>query len=77
VAHSGITKRLHDVRGHFCHDKRARQTGEQWCGHDWVEYEPLRWKCERCGGKRWWRNEHQRGDVEKGRSFIQTYEVGA
>jgi hypothetical protein len=35
-------------------------------GEWWIEYEPLRWRCERCGGHRWWRREHSRGTPEVG-----------
>lgn len=66
VPGEGTWRRLHDVRGHFCHDKRAREAGHLWCSHDWVENEPLKWSCERCHGKRWWRHEHKRGHEEKG-----------
>lgn len=64
VAGHSVWKRLHDVRGHFCHNKVARESS---CMHaEWVEYEPLKWKCEKCGGLRWWRKEHKRGHEEKG-----------
>lgn len=66
VPGEGIWRKLHDVRGHFCHDKRAREAGHLWCTHEWIEFEPLKWSCERCNGKRWWRNEHKRGSDEKG-----------
>jgi len=68
-----IERRLHDVRGHYCHDRRARESG---CPHGaemagdfgewWTEYEVLRWKCQECGGKRWWRREHARGTANIG-----------
>lgn len=80
VAGEGIKRRLHDVRGHFCHDKRARAGCTHGEMHDgdfgefWVEYEPLRWNCERCNGKRWWRREHSRGKFEDG-MVIQEYAV--
>jgi hypothetical protein len=25
-----------------------------------------RWLCTACGGKRWWRTDHERGTAEKG-----------
>lgn len=75
VAGHGATKRLHDVRGHFCHNDRAKTSG---CMHpEWVETDwegdvqgstriPRRWKCLQCQGLRWWRKEHERGHEEKG-----------
>jgi hypothetical protein len=80
-AGSGIQRRLHDVRGHFCHDKKARagcphgsQDMGDW-GEWWEEYEPLRWTCTHCGGKRWWRKDCQRGRQEVGVIKEQTYAV--
>lgn len=77
---TGVQRRLHDVRGHFCHDKKARmgcqhgieQTGD--FGDWWQEYEPLKWKCTTCGGKRWWRTEHSRGHFVEG-IVLQQYAV--
>src|SRR5206468_4583912 len=75
VAGHGTTKRLHDVRGHFCHNERAKTAD---CMHPaWEETDwetdvaggariPRRWKCLRCTGLRWWRKEHERGHEEKG-----------
>lgn len=64
VAGEGIRRRLHDVRGHLCHNEVARTNG---CTHDWIEFADnhLKWKCE-CGGLRWWRAEHRRGHEVKG-----------
>lgn len=60
----GVMRRLHDVRGHYCHNKEARFSG---CMHDWIETKPLHWECSlKCGGLRWWRNEHKRGNADKG-----------
>lgn len=72
VAGSGVKHRLHDVRGHFCHDQQARkgcQHGSELFGDfgdHWDEYQPLKWKCRDCGGKRWWRKEHARGSLDEG-----------
>jgi hypothetical protein len=66
VPGQGVWRRLHDVRGHFCHDKRARAAGHDWCAHDWEETDPLHWQCTKCHGKRWWRHEHKRGHEDKG-----------
>ena len=76
----GIKRRLHDVRGHFCHDRRSREGcphGEEHAGDFgewWEEYDVLRWRCTTCGGKRWWRHEHKRGEPKIG-EVAQTYEV--
>lgn len=62
----------HPVRGHYKHDKRAWAGcphGKELAGDFgewWIEYEPLRWKCEECGGKRWWHPAHRRGDPALG-----------
>jgi hypothetical protein len=64
IAGVGVFRRLHDVRGHFCHNKEARFSG---CLHEWEETKPLHWECKlKCGGVRWWRTEHKRGHEEKG-----------
>jgi hypothetical protein len=63
-AGEGVWRRLHDVRGHYCHNKEARYSG---CMHEWEETRPLHWECTlKCGGMRWWRHEHKRGHEEKG-----------
>jgi hypothetical protein len=71
----GASRALHDVRGHFCHNERAK-TAE--CMHDWEETDwmpnqivsgarvPRQWRCVRCTGLRWWRKEHERGYEEIG-----------
>jgi hypothetical protein len=63
-AGESIRRRLHDVRGHFCHNKIARENNHL---HDWIEAAEnhLQWSCE-CGGLRWWRNPHMRGHEGKG-----------
>lgn len=67
----GIWRRLHDVRAHFCHDRIARETN---CLHDWVEQDIEQWRCMACGGLKWRRKAHQRGNREKG--LVKTeYEV--
>jgi hypothetical protein len=73
AAGEGIWRRLHDVRGHFCHNKTARENHHD---HVWDETEGphiLQWYCS-CGGLRWWRKEHKRGHEEIGR-VTSTYEV--
>lgn len=63
----GVEKRWHEVRGHFCHDQRAKQAGRDWCTHEWVEYRPRGWRCAYCKGIRYWREFPQgRGHREKG-----------
>lgn len=67
-AGEGIWRRLHDVRGHFCHNKAARENDHD---HEWQDISDrpspyiLQWRCS-CGGLRWWRREHRRGHEEKG-----------
>lgn len=79
-AGAGVRRRLHDVRGCFCHDRLAREGcphGEEHegdFGDWWEEYEPLRWRCTHCGGHRWWRHEHKRGYGQVG-EVLQTYQV--
>jgi len=88
-AESGITHRRHEVRGHFCHDKTARDYMRiagcihEWraCDDEWAviegkpKDEPSRWHCAACGGKRWWREAHERGDASKGYVIRDGYEV--
>lgn len=70
---AGVTKRRHEVRGHYCHNAEGRG---QRCEHVWIAddtavdtgREGRRWRCNvpGCGGKRWWRDAHARGDASKG-----------
>lgn len=58
------------------------------CHHDWEPWlnppvgtpgmpgVPRNWQCETCGGKRWWKNEHERGDAGVGYT-THDYEVTA
>lgn len=87
---TGITKRRHEVEGHYCHNKTAHEY-EDVCGcvHDWIDTDadwiPLampyaksdvnHWVCKICEGKRWWRNEHWRGDATKGFVIRDRYNV--
>lgn len=77
----GQGRRRHDVRGCWCHDKRARNKAwDHSCIHDWrpatIDWELLahtdphtceHWLCLACQGKRWWRVKHERGDLALGR----------
>lgn len=82
AAGAGVQRRLHDVRGHYCHDRTARESGclhgEErlggW-GEFWEEYDVLQWQCTHCGGKRWWRKEHARGHAHLGVVKEQVYAV--
>jgi hypothetical protein len=70
----------HRVRGHYCHDKAARDYRRiAGCVHAWQETHadwslwadaPVgaaeHWLCESCGGKRWWREDHMRGSAALG-----------
>lgn len=79
---SGTIRRLHDVRGHFCHDKRARENGHRMAIGDvpqthepqWKEIHVNYWGCTICGGKRWHKATHKRGHREKG-EVVKAYEV--
>jgi hypothetical protein len=74
AAGEGVFRRLHDVRGHFCHNEQAR-TAE--CEHEWREIDGhhlLQWRCTSCQGMRWWRKQHRRGHEELGR-VTSTYQV--
>ena len=78
------TKRRHKVRGTWCHSKEAR-IGT--CIHVWQPDEknypdddpkdPDHYGCEACGGKRWWREAHVRGDATKGWVTKEEYSVTA
>lgn len=78
----GTWKREHDVRGHFCHDKKARESGHRMAVGDvpqthepqWREIHVNYWGCTVCGGKRWHRAPHKRGHREKG-EVVKAYEV--
>jgi len=73
-------RRIHDVRGHYCNDRTAREFMRiAGCLHDWRDHddewtpwpdappaEVHHWVCASCGGKRWWRADHQRGTAQKG-----------
>jgi hypothetical protein len=65
---SGMKKRRHDVRGHWCHNRIARTGMHAETGtHDWQESreDHLQFRCE-CGGVRWWKKPHVRGSADKG-----------
>jgi hypothetical protein len=70
----GSWKREHDVRGHFCVGKVAREAVACSGNHEWVEYDVNQWRCTRCGGLKWWRKDCRRGTRNKGRVHT-TYEV--
>jgi hypothetical protein len=74
-AGEGVPRRRHEVRGHFCHDHTARDYLRiAGCIHDWqvtaldekIPDFPIRWECAACGGKRWWKHQHERGDASRG-----------
>lgn len=87
----GVAKRRHEVRGHYCHDADARDYRRiAGCAHDWVAadefWSPLNgtriadanhWVCDACGGKRWWREAHERGDASRGYVSHDGYHVTA
>lgn len=72
-----VERRWHEVEGHYCHDRTSRDYARiAGCLHDWQdtddEWTLLRqghahskvehWICKACGGKRWWRDSHSRGN---------------
>lgn len=67
-------RRRHDVRGHFCHDKDAREAAHHPDGHVWSEYGVNQWRCMNCAGRKWWRKVCSRGSRDKG-NVVTTYEV--
>jgi hypothetical protein len=84
----GTPKRRHEVRGHYCHDKDARDFARiAGCIHDfqpttedWLPWgeraeEPNHWLCATCGGKRWWKRDHVRGDASLGFVKHEGYDV--
>ena len=58
-----IRRRAHQVRGHWRKD--WRHVPATLCDHDWIAGETVL-TCSRCGGKRLWITEHQRGDASLG-----------
>lgn len=88
---NGTLRRRHQVRGHFCHDQKARDSMRvagcihEWqaCHDDWTIWrnappdEVNHWACPACAGKRWWRAAHVRGDASKGYVDHPTYRVKA
>jgi hypothetical protein len=78
-----IPRRRHEVRGTYCHDETARDYMRiAGCVHDWQvdphpsDHErPNHWKCINCGGKRWWREKHERGDATLGYVLHESYKL--
>lgn len=58
-----LPKRRHEVIGHW---KHSRSKGDPSCDHVFVDETPSRQRCAVCGFKRWWVNEHYRGDGSVG-----------
>jgi hypothetical protein len=70
----------HRVRGHYCHNRDARDYARiAGCVHEWLDThrdwtlwpdagldEADNWVCGQCGGKRWWKRDHERGSAELG-----------
>lgn len=62
---SRATPRAHEVRGTLCYSRDTRSD----CSHDFQPVDGKRLqRCRHCGGRRWWRGPHIRGDA--GRGFI-------
>jgi hypothetical protein len=84
-----VGRRRHEVRGHYCHDKGARDYMRiAGCIHDWQpthkDWTPWpdakadeadNWRCGTCDGKRWWRAEHHRGTAQTGFVINDGYQV--
>jgi hypothetical protein len=67
--------RWHEVRGHWCHNRKAHEATAIGCIHDWLDLSPTSQLCNRCHGKRWWRElPNGRGDKSAG-TVIKDYEV--
>jgi hypothetical protein len=90
-AGDAVPRRRHEVRGHYCHNKEARDYSRiAGCVHNfepnhgppkWLPWpdagpdDPDNWVCSDCGGKRWWRPEHERGDASRGFVVHDDYDV--
>lgn len=88
-AGDGVERRRHEVKGHFCHNRDARDYGGIGCVHEWIscdddwipvgpDYPPAdvdNWVCAACEGKRWWRATHERGSAAVGFVAKDGYEV--
>jgi hypothetical protein len=82
----GPLRRRHRVRGTWCHNEEAREYAAiAGCIHEWQPDtawrdddpdDPDHYKCEVCGGKRWWRVEHKRGSEALGQTDSE-YQVTA
>jgi hypothetical protein len=88
----GDLRRRHRVRGHYCHNDAARKALlRHSCVHDWHpandKWEPIKpnvgddvehWIClSSCGGRRWWREQHERGSAGIGYVDHTQYKVEA
>jgi hypothetical protein len=68
--HTGLHRRLHDVRGHWAQTRRHQNA----CTHVWDPVDADHYRCLRCEAKRWWRKNHSRGLLEVG-TIVKEYEV--
>jgi hypothetical protein len=69
---TGTPKRRHEVRTHYAHRRIATRCEHQWVRNEYADNE--QWECSKCGGLRFLRREHLRGDGGVG--FVKkTYEV--
>jgi hypothetical protein len=68
--HTGLHRRLHDVRGHWAQTRRHQNA----CTHVWDPVDVDHYRCLRCEAKRWWRKNHSRGLPEVG-TIVKEYEV--
>jgi hypothetical protein len=90
-AGDAVARRRHEVRGHYAHNREARDYAKiAGCIHNfepnhgppkWLPWpdagpdDPDNWVCSECGGKRWWIPEHERGDESLGYVIHDEYNV--
>ena len=71
-AEAATPKRRHEVRRTWCHDAPYRAGTERGCVHAWAPHPDhdaaagTNWLCGGCGGHRWQREAHMRGDATRG-----------
>jgi hypothetical protein len=58
----GRPRRAHEVRGTMCHSRDLSSR----CRHSWSRDARGVERCVICGGRRWWRRPHMRGDARLG-----------
>ena len=66
IRRESLLRRRHEVRGHYCHNREARETTSH--AHYWEQTSDTQWECAypHCDAKRWWKKAHERGSAEIG-----------